>query len=403
MAVLSCLDLFFVEVWWVALSNAANMRKKLPSDAADLVMEAVPLLTKVIITFHPQPHHHARPSQMSPSTISITFNLIPLSPCTYPCWYPFFHDHHMSTSLSHIPIILNPFNRSTSLRILLWAHLVSHLLLHPTHHSSILLISPSPRSMTSTPSPSPVLCCLPTPTSATVAVATAPQVPLPRVTPLGDRVSSREVWAATRFSTVAAIFHTHLLWSRRKCSKPLFFSPPFLSPHLFYTHFLSLSFALNSIPHDLCLHVHFSNLSSVFTTPLIHFPSAFQMHSLHMSISMQSCKLVRLVPCTQHSPSCSIFLYPQAHCPPILRFHPSPSYISSFMHSVHAFSLYSTSLIPISPPKASHFSRHLFSLYTTPLHTPPFLTYLHHLPHLSHAPPRCPRPTGFLWDSFFSP
>ena len=45
---------------------------------------------KVIITFHPQPHHHARPSRMSPSTISITFNFIPLSPCTYPCWYPFF-------------------------------------------------------------------------------------------------------------------------------------------------------------------------------------------------------------------------------------------------------------------------------------------------------------------------
>ena len=136
----------------------------------------------------------------------------------------FFHDHHMSTSPSHIPIILNPFNRSTSLRILLLAHLVSHLLLHPTHHSSIQLISPSPRSATSTPSPSPVLCRLPTPTSATVAAAAAPQVPMPRVTPLGDRVSPRKVWAATRFSTSAAIFHTHLLWSRRKCSKPLFFS-----------------------------------------------------------------------------------------------------------------------------------------------------------------------------------
>ena len=112
-----------------------------------------------------------------------------------------------------------------------------------------------------------------------------------------------------------------------------------------------------------------------------HHSSIFQVHfKCTPSTCLYPCKPVRLVPCTQHSPSCSIFLYPQAHCPPIPRFHHSPSYISSFMHSVHAFSLYSTSLIPISPPKASHFSRHLFSLYTTPLHTPPFLTYLHHYP-----------------------
>ena len=43
MAVLSYLDFFFMEVRRVALSTAANMRKKLPSDAADFVMEAVPL------------------------------------------------------------------------------------------------------------------------------------------------------------------------------------------------------------------------------------------------------------------------------------------------------------------------------------------------------------------------
>ena len=133
---------------------------------------------KMIITFHPQPCRHARPSQMSPSTISITFNFIPLSPFTYPCWYPFFHYHHMLTSPSYIPIILNPFNRSTSLRILLVAHLVSHLLLHPAHHPSLQLTSPSPRSATSTPSPSPVLCRLPTPTLAIVAAAAAPQVPM---------------------------------------------------------------------------------------------------------------------------------------------------------------------------------------------------------------------------------
>ena len=144
--------------------------------------------------------HHRCP----PSTISITFNFIPLSPCTYPCWYPFFHYHHMSTSPSHIPIILNPFNRSTSFRILLLAHLVSHLLLHPTHYSSIQLISPFPQSVTSTPSPFPVLCRFPTPTSATVAAAAAPQVPMPQVTPLRDRVLSREVWAVTSFSTTAA-------------------------------------------------------------------------------------------------------------------------------------------------------------------------------------------------------
>ena len=133
---------------------------------------------KMIITFHPQPYRHARPSQMSPSTISITFNFIPLSPFTYPCWYPFFHYHHMLTSPSHIPIILNPFNRSTSLRILLVAHLVSHLLLHPAYHPSLQLTSPSPRSTTSTPSPSPVLCRLPTPTSTIFAAAAAPQVPM---------------------------------------------------------------------------------------------------------------------------------------------------------------------------------------------------------------------------------
>ena len=160
------------------------------------------------------------------------------------------------------------------------------------HQSSLTPTHPSfvypPHLTLFAVSPSPVLCCLPTPTSATVAAAAAPQVPLPQVTPFGDRVFVQEVWAATHFSTAATIFHTHLLLSRRKCSKPLFFSPPFLSPHLFCTHFLSLSFALNSNPHDLCLHVHLSNLSSVFTTPLIHFPSAFQMHSLHMPISMQT-------------------------------------------------------------------------------------------------------------------
>lgn len=32
----------------VALSTAANMCKKLPSDAADFVMEAVPLLTNLL-------------------------------------------------------------------------------------------------------------------------------------------------------------------------------------------------------------------------------------------------------------------------------------------------------------------------------------------------------------------
>ena len=48
MAVLSYLDFFFMEVQRVALSTAANMRKKLPADAADFVMEAVPLLTNLL-------------------------------------------------------------------------------------------------------------------------------------------------------------------------------------------------------------------------------------------------------------------------------------------------------------------------------------------------------------------
>jgi hypothetical protein len=41
---------FYFISWFqrVALSTAANMCKKLPSDAADFVMEAVPLLTNLL-------------------------------------------------------------------------------------------------------------------------------------------------------------------------------------------------------------------------------------------------------------------------------------------------------------------------------------------------------------------
>ncbi|XP_077221227.1 E3 ubiquitin-protein ligase UPL3-like [Tasmannia lanceolata] len=48
MAVLSYLDFFPTGVQRVALSTAANMCKKLPADAADFVMEAVPLLTNLL-------------------------------------------------------------------------------------------------------------------------------------------------------------------------------------------------------------------------------------------------------------------------------------------------------------------------------------------------------------------
>ncbi|XP_042403333.1 E3 ubiquitin-protein ligase UPL3-like isoform X1 [Zingiber officinale] len=48
MAVLSYLDFFSTGVQRVALSTAANMCKKLPSDAADFVMEAIPLLTNLL-------------------------------------------------------------------------------------------------------------------------------------------------------------------------------------------------------------------------------------------------------------------------------------------------------------------------------------------------------------------
>ncbi|XP_076899021.1 E3 ubiquitin-protein ligase UPL3-like [Bidens hawaiensis] len=48
MAVLSYLDFFSTGVQRVALSTAANMCKKLPSDAADFFMEAVPLLTNLL-------------------------------------------------------------------------------------------------------------------------------------------------------------------------------------------------------------------------------------------------------------------------------------------------------------------------------------------------------------------
>ncbi|KAK4377364.1 hypothetical protein RND71_003660 [Anisodus tanguticus] len=48
MAVLSYLDFFSTGVQRVALATAANMCKKLSSDAADFVMEAVPLLTNLL-------------------------------------------------------------------------------------------------------------------------------------------------------------------------------------------------------------------------------------------------------------------------------------------------------------------------------------------------------------------
>ncbi|KAL6839690.1 hypothetical protein ACP4OV_030378 [Aristida adscensionis] len=48
MAVLSYLDFFSTGVQRVALSTAANMCRKLPSDASDFVMEAVPLLTNLL-------------------------------------------------------------------------------------------------------------------------------------------------------------------------------------------------------------------------------------------------------------------------------------------------------------------------------------------------------------------
>ncbi|CAH8338587.1 unnamed protein product [Eruca vesicaria subsp. sativa] len=48
MAVLSYLDFFATGVQRVALATAANMCKKLPSDASDYVMEAVPLLTNLL-------------------------------------------------------------------------------------------------------------------------------------------------------------------------------------------------------------------------------------------------------------------------------------------------------------------------------------------------------------------
>ncbi|TVU13329.1 hypothetical protein EJB05_40379 [Eragrostis curvula] len=48
MAVLSYLDFFSTGVQRVALATAANMCRKLPSDASDFVMEAVPLLTNLL-------------------------------------------------------------------------------------------------------------------------------------------------------------------------------------------------------------------------------------------------------------------------------------------------------------------------------------------------------------------
>ncbi|KAI5402308.1 E3 ubiquitin-protein ligase upl3, variant 3 [Lathyrus oleraceus] len=61
MAVLSYLDFFSTGVQRVALSTAANMCKKLPSDAADFVMEAVPLLTNLL------QYHDAKTGELSMS------------------------------------------------------------------------------------------------------------------------------------------------------------------------------------------------------------------------------------------------------------------------------------------------------------------------------------------------
>ncbi|KAM3320222.1 hypothetical protein P3S67_007422 [Capsicum chacoense] len=48
MAVLSYLDFFSTRVQRLALATAANMCKKLPSDASDFIMEVVPLLTNLL-------------------------------------------------------------------------------------------------------------------------------------------------------------------------------------------------------------------------------------------------------------------------------------------------------------------------------------------------------------------
>ncbi|XP_075074301.1 E3 ubiquitin-protein ligase UPL3-like isoform X2 [Nicotiana tabacum] len=61
MAVLSYLDFFSTGVQRVALATAANMCKKLPSDAADFVMEAVPLLTN-LLQYHDAKIRRARRS-----------------------------------------------------------------------------------------------------------------------------------------------------------------------------------------------------------------------------------------------------------------------------------------------------------------------------------------------------
>ncbi|CAA6673508.1 unnamed protein product [Spirodela intermedia] len=59
MAVLSYLDFFPTGVQRVALSTAANMCKKLPPDAADFVMEAVPLLMNLLLYHDSKVLEHA--------------------------------------------------------------------------------------------------------------------------------------------------------------------------------------------------------------------------------------------------------------------------------------------------------------------------------------------------------
>lgn len=73
----------------VALSTAANMCKKLPSDAADFVMEAVPLLTNLL------QYHDAKVRKLY---LSNTINLVTPEPILT----PILHSKPLSFSLSHL-------------------------------------------------------------------------------------------------------------------------------------------------------------------------------------------------------------------------------------------------------------------------------------------------------------
>lgn len=85
----------------VALSTAANMCRKLPSDASDFVMEAVPLLTNLL-------NYHDSKVQ-SPFQMLISFMIVFVSDADVLCFCLFQVLEHASVCLTRIAEAFSPF------------------------------------------------------------------------------------------------------------------------------------------------------------------------------------------------------------------------------------------------------------------------------------------------------